>query len=857
MKTSKNKISAILITIVFIISMTSAATMIPNTSAHTPQWNIPTYAYLNVAPNPVGVGQPVIVVFWLNQIAPTAAGVAGMRFQNYTVTITAPDGTNTTQGPITADPISSGYITFTPAATGNYTFQFSFPGQIATLAGPTGLNGTSSLYVGDYYEPSISNAITLNVQSTPITLPPVYPLPIDYWQRPIEGQNSNWYTIASNWLVGSLVSNHFQPSGIAPNSPHVVWTKPIQFGGLVGSPNAIDPAMTYYTGSYYELKAAAPIIINGFLYEALPLSNNPTGGGEVCLDLQTGQQIWWQNITISFGQLYDYESLNQHGTINNGYLWATSGTTWSAYDPMTGAWLFNETNVPTGGTIAIGPNGEIDKYFVGTNGQYLQMWNNTAALALTASTGPTDTTSANALEWRPVGKVVSMSTAYSWNISIPTLPSGSTVVAVTPNLVLGRSGTLPGIGSSAPFTMWAISLQTNNFGTLLWQQSYNPPANNETQTQGPIDPNAGVFIMNLKETGQWIGYSLTNGSKLWGPTASEGPWAYYSDTTQYGGLITYQCAYGNFYSTGYQGVVYCYDSATGQLKWTYGNGEAGNSTNSGLATAYGHYTLGIGSIADGKIYLFSSEHSFNNPMYPGMLIRCIDANTGQELWTMDGQGGGGSGGIGGSFAVADGYLVYLNGYDGQLYCIGKGQTATTLTATPEILQQGSPIMIQGTVTDQSPGVTTQTKAISPDSLGSPAISDENMGSWMDYTYMQKPKPTNATGVPVTLTALDPNGNIDFIGNVTSDAMGSYSMAWTPPVPGAYTITATFGGTNSYFDSNTETHIEVSAAAPTATPSPAAQAPMTDTYIAYSAVGIIVTIIVVAIVLALLILKKRA
>ena len=165
MKTSKNKISAILITILFIISMTSAGTMIPITSAHTPQWNIPTYAYLNVAPNPVGVGQPVIVVFWLNQIAPTAAGIAGMRFQNYTVTITAPDGTNTTQGPITADPISSGYITYTPTAIGNYTFQFSFPGQIATLAGPTGLNGTSSLYVGDYYEPSISNAVTLNVQS--------------------------------------------------------------------------------------------------------------------------------------------------------------------------------------------------------------------------------------------------------------------------------------------------------------------------------------------------------------------------------------------------------------------------------------------------------------------------------------------------------------------------------------------------------------------------------------------------------------------------------------------------------------------------------------------------------------------
>ena len=27
-----------------------------------------------------------------------------------------------------------------------------------------------------------------------------YPLPTEYWTRPIEGQNTNWYTIASNWL---------------------------------------------------------------------------------------------------------------------------------------------------------------------------------------------------------------------------------------------------------------------------------------------------------------------------------------------------------------------------------------------------------------------------------------------------------------------------------------------------------------------------------------------------------------------------------------------------------------------------------------------------------------------------------
>ena len=39
------------------------------------------------------------------------------------------------------------------------------------------------------------------------------------------------------------------------------------------------------------------------------------------------------------------------------------------------------------------------------------------------------------------------------------------------------------------------------------------------------------------------------------------------------------CAYGNFYFGGYGGILYCYDTLTGNLKWTYGNGgPGGNST---------------------------------------------------------------------------------------------------------------------------------------------------------------------------------------------------------------------------------------------------------------------------------------
>ena len=61
-------------------------------------------------------------------------------------------------------------------------------------------------------------------------------------------------------------------------------------------------------------------------------------------DLRTGEEIFWQNMSLpSMGQLYDYESMNQHGVIPNGWLVATSGTTMLVYDSLTGDLVFNET----------------------------------------------------------------------------------------------------------------------------------------------------------------------------------------------------------------------------------------------------------------------------------------------------------------------------------------------------------------------------------------------------------------------------------------------------------------------------------------------------------------------------------
>jgi outer membrane protein assembly factor BamB len=102
---------------------------------------------------------------------------------------------------------------------------------------------------------------------------------------------------------------------------------------------------------------------------------------------------------------------------------------------------------------------------------------------------------------------------------------------------------------------------------------------------------------------------------------------------------------------------------------TYGNGDTGNSTISGLDTPYGRYPVFVSTIADGKVYLTTTEHSPNSPIFKGALLRAINATDGTELWTLSNFGGHM---YGGNAIVADGYLTLFNAYDGQLYTVGKG-----------------------------------------------------------------------------------------------------------------------------------------------------------------------------------------
>ncbi len=837
-----------LLSLVLLMATAVLATL-PFSAAHDPAWTFPTYTYLSVAPNPVGVNQQVLVYAWLRYAPLTAVGPFGDRWHGITVEVTKPDGTKETLGPSSSDPVGGTWWMYTPSMQGIYKFQASFAGQ--TLAGdnlhPTDKQGRE--FIGDYFEPSTSRTLELTVQANPIDTFPESPTPMDYWTRPINAQHREWWTISGNWLgpVDRMIAT-VSPYTTAPDSAHILWAKPLATGGLVGGEYG---TYSYFVGEAYEGKWSPPLIMNGRLFYNLypgdahwaSLSQNytvrPLSPGFVAVDLRTGEEIWRNNDDrISFGQIYMFDSPNEHGAMT--YLWAVSGTTWKAYDPYDGKWVFTIENVPAAAARAqiAGPKGEILRYALDAKTSTLALWNNTAIPRLVGAPPGME----RAWLWRPYGKTVDGKTGYSWNLTLPTGVSGTVYRVLVdesgnPDRVIGGSGFgMYGYHMYLPtdnLTLWCLSLKPEQQGQLLWKKDFASPIEGAHMSielfpnYAPASLKDGVFTLYSMTTMQWVGYSLETGEQLWGPTEKQDDWDSFYETS---GAI----AYGNLYSAGPAGILYCYDVKTGDLKWKYAAHDPTWESMYG-----GNYPVRLSNIADGKVYIMSTEHSPNNPMPRNASIWCVDANTGQLVWTAPFRRTSWEG----VPAIADGILVSLNTYDNRIYAFGKGQTKTTITAPDVAVPLGTKVVLKGTVTDQSAGA-----------VDTPAIADKDMTAWMKYLYMQFPKPSDATGVQVKLIAVSSDGAVSNIGVAVSDVNGNFGFLWSPPVEGEYKIVATFEGSASYYRSDATTYIGVSSASQTASPSPNPSGAFSigsEAIIGVAAVALIVAVVAVA-----LALRKR-
>ena len=206
-------------------------------------------------------------------------------------------------------------------------------------------------------------------------------------------------------------------------------------------------------------------------------------------------------------------------------------------------------------------------------------------------------------------------------------------------------------------------------------------------------------------------------------------------------------------------------------------------------------------------------------------------------------------------AIADGYLTYFNAYDGQVYCIGKGPTSTSFSISNDVVPSSSSVIIKGNVIDVSAGTQQhEQKARFPN--GVPAVSDESQSAWMQYVYMQKPRPTDATGVDVKLSVVDANGNYRDIGTATADADGFFSFNWMPDIEGKYTVYASFEGSESYWPSHAVTAFNVDAPNTTPTQPPAQEQSAADLYFIPAIAGLFVAIIVIGLLTIFMVNKRR-
>ena len=179
-------------------------------------------------------------------------------------------------------------------------------------------------------------------------------------------------------------------------------------------------------------------------------------------------------------------------------------------------------------------------------------------------------------------------------------------------------------------------------------------------------------------------------------------------------------------------------------------------------------------------------------------------------------------------AISDGYLVAGNCSRRKTCTFTVKVKAQQQLAAPQTaITSGTSAVISGTVLDQSPA-----------QPGTPCVAASSMSTYMEYLHKQQPigglwNNETIDGVPVSIDAVDPNGNFVHIATVTSDGTtGTFGYTWTPTTTGNYKITATFAGDNSYGSSFAASYAAVSAA-PTTAPTPhQQQQPMLQPQLTY-------------------------
>ncbi len=819
----------------------------PLQSGVTVNASIDTIAHLSFRPNPVGLGQTFLVNLWMQP--PIHA--QRMFTDAFTVTITNPDGKEEVIGPLssyTGD--GTAWFEYKADQVGTWKLKFDFLGMYYPAGryynGYIVTNSSGTQFDASvYYKPSSDGPYELTVQTEQVASYPSSSLPTDYWTRPVEPQNREWWSILGNWpstgvvgggttwpadtnkynvYNGGTMNNYYAAYVLAPNSAHIVWKRQYAIGGLIGGSMGQQSIGETTTLIYGHPK----IIYAGRAYQTVTKEvNGVVQSVWQSYDIRTGE-VFWEIIGIT--QPPTFIMYDDGGTTGNdanaqpftatAYLGYIGSGRLIKYRPFTGEVVGNYSIAPlTTGVFYSDPYVlSIQNTGNATNPYRLIKWTTKGTLAnLTVGA---DTRIVSNITWpfSSLGNCADFESEIA--VSTVAINNPATLVATETQII-------------------AASLTT---GQVLWNISSG--VNTGQFSSGIALADHGKYATRFND-GYWYCWDLKTGKQLWKSELTSWPWGTFGTygTTSYGGMIissNYDCISGIDWNTGE--IIWKLEVATNAYETPY-TGENGTTVNSWHSVA---------CVADGKIYTFNAEHSPDQPLKRGWKFLCINATTGEGIWNISAtQAGGGDGSRVFQGAIADGYVAFSDAYDGTMYVIGKGKSSTTVEGPKTEVTLGENILITGNVLDQSPG-----------QPNTPCVSKESMTTQMEYLHMQFPidgiyHNSTLTGVPVTLTAIDPNGNSETIGTTTSNAYyGTFEIAWKPSIEGTYQIIATFAGDDSYGSSSASTAILVGAA-PVASPTPtpisfdAINSSLTTTVIG----GVVAIIIAVAIV-GLLVIKKK-
>jgi hypothetical protein len=858
----KGKTAAIIVAVLLMVSMMLFASQVQaQEGAHggapegTPGGSIPlppgvtpdntkeARAFLSFTPNPIGVGQPLLVNLFMSPQLHVSR-----YFSDFKVTITKPDGEKeiTTIDSYNGD--ATAWFEYVVDQPGEWKLKFDFPGGYFPAGNYTIPStawsgaGSGQVYFAQsvYYLPSSSPEQTLIVQNDMVYSWPPAPLPSDYWDRPISLENREWWPIAGNYPGtgyvggGSLwdelypgTNPHwsdryaFTPWVQGPNTSHIVWKRQGAVAGLIGG----------QAGQYAVLgtPSTPSLIYSGRVYQTY--TKPGVGSVAACYDLRTGQ-VYYEIPTATGGvtpTVISYISPDRQtlGTgaapgaevqtswlpellaISNGYLMKVN--------PYTGALSLN---------VSIAP-------LTGSGGTYYM---NTYVLAVqNLGTSVPVAQRYRLINWTTAGSTTNFTQRIISNSSyalssLPTFIDYNVGIGVnTANVMLNATG----VAEFMQIVAYDLTTGQLRWNITVHETGFNGLAN--------IADHGKVAVMGLG--GYYLAYDLYTGKLAWKSETMEYPWA----EASFGSYNVFS-AYGKLFWPTYAGV-YAFDWDTGKIAWKY---EApalaafeSPYINSEGNAIYPFMDMSGSRIADGKLYVYNNEHSTSSPHPRGWGLHCINITTGEAIWRITDYVG-----YGAPVAIADGYLTSANSRDGYMYVFGKGKSATTVSTPDVIVTNGTGVLIKGTVLDMSPG-----------QPNTPCVSKESMTTQMEYLHMQYPidgiwHNETITGVPVVLTAIDSKGSVTDIGTTTTNGYGgTFGISWTPPKEDTYTIMASFAGTDSYGNSMATTALSVgpAPAAPTPTPTEQPQAAPDNTS---TIVGMGIAIIIAVAIVGVMLYRKR-